>query len=193
MIKAPITQSNIDIIKIKKHLKFIEAFRVWCQAEGWRLVVYGGYGLDGYLQTITRNHGDIDLVIYGLKPRAQALAKLSDHLKSEINNLEIIAKDEEFLIDIKVKSTIFHGNFYYVQTAEDPYVNLNKVVKLDGTIITNSPTDFPGPVVGKLGDLELEVQDQSAHLADILRKRKSDVVLTKHDQDIENINLFLQN
>lgn len=193
MTKAPITQSNIDQIKLKNHLKFIEAFRVWCQAEGWRLVVYGGYGLDGYLQTITRNHGDIDLVIYGIMSRPESLTKIVDYLNKALNVVEIKSKDEEFLIDIKVKCPIFSGNFYYVQTAEDPYVNLYKVVKLDGTIITNSPIDFPGPVVGKLGDLEFEVQDQSAHLADILRKRKTDAVLTKHDQDIENINWFLQN
>lgn len=184
-------QSNIDQLKLQADLSFIDSFGKWCRDQGWRLVVYGGYGLDGYLQTITRNHGDIDLVIYGHSPRSQALASIIKYLNQTINEVEVKSKDQDFLIDIKVKSKSISGNFYYVQTVNDPYHNLNSVIRLDGTQITNSPKDFPPPVKGKLGKFEVEVQNQSAHLADIFRKRGSDTAHPKHDQDIDNIQTLL--
>lgn len=186
-----IIQSNINDEKLQVHLGFIDSFSYWCRAQNWRLVVYGGYGLDGYLQTITRNHGDVDLVLYGRLPRAQAIAQIVDYLHNAIKGVEVKSKDEDFLIDIKVKSPNISGNFYYVQTVEDPFINLNRVVKTDETIVTNTPTQFPPPVKGKLVDLSVEVQDQSAHLADIIRKRGSDITLSKHDQDIANIQALL--
>jgi hypothetical protein len=45
--------------------------------------------------------------------------------------------------------------------------------------------------MGKLGTLDIEVQDQAAHLADIFRKRGSDGSMFKHDQDIANIQTIL--
>lgn len=180
-------QQNINQAKLQTHLKFVDSFGKWCMDQNWRLVLYGGYGLDGYLKTITRNHGDIDLVIYGRSPRAQALAKIVSYLNDIVEEVEIKPKGEEFFIDIKVKSKTISGDFYYVQTAEDPFINLNRVVKVDGIVVTNSPTQFPPPIKGELGNLLVEVQDQSAHLADIFRKRGSDVSLSKHDQDIVNL------
>lgn len=186
-----IIQPNIDQLKLQIHLNFIDEFGKWCREQGWRLVVYGGYGLDGYLQTITRNHGDIDLVIYSHSPRSQALAYIIKYLNQTISEVEVKSKDQDFLIEITVKSKSISGNFYYVQTANDPYQNLNSVIKLDGTQVTNSPKDFPHPVKGKIGKFEVEVQDQSAHLSDIFRKRKDDKSLSKHDQDIANIQTLL--
>jgi len=61
------------------------------------------------------------------------------------------------------------------------------VYKLNGTIVINSPIDFPPPQSGELGGIVIEVQDQNAHLHDILRKRSTDKSLPKHDQDIINI------
>ena len=176
---------------MQTHLNFIDSFGNWCHKQSWRLVIYGGYGLDGYLQTITRNHGDIDLVIYGRSPRSQALAKIVNYLKKTISEVEVKSKDEDFLIDIKVKSKSISGNFYYVQTADDPYENLNIVIKLDGTHVTNLPGKFPPPVMGRLGKLDVEVQNQSAHLADIIRKRGGDTSPSKYDQDIANIQTSL--
>ncbi len=191
MNKSLVVQNEINQSRLQAHLNFIDSFEPWCKVKNWRPVIYGGYGLDGYLHTITRNHGDIDLVIYGRSPRAEALAKIIDYLNNEIKDVSIESHYEDFLIDIKVKSKRLSGNFYYVQTADDPYTNLNRVIKSDGTIVTNKPTDFPPPVKGKLGYLSVEVQDQSAHLKDILRKRAEVEILTKHDQDILNLQSLL--
>lgn len=184
-----IIAGEINLEKIRSDLKFIQTFTDFTNHYEWRLVIYGGYGLDGYLQQITRNHGDIDLVIYGQSIRSVALTRITQHLKGVLQEISIDSKDEEFFIDIKVKSKDIVGNFYYVQTTRSPYQNLNIVVKRDGDHITNSPTDFPSPVAGRLGDMNVEVQDQSAHLGDILRKRSDAKSLSKHDQDIKNINL----
>jgi hypothetical protein len=192
MVKSSLQiQNEINQSQLRTHLAFIDSFGKWCRQQSWRLVLYGGYGLDGYLRTITRNHGDIDLVIYGQTTRTLALASIANYLHKAISEVEIKSKDEEFLIDIKVKSKIISGNLYYVQTGEDPFNTLSIVIKTDGSKVTNSPTDFPPPVSGQLGDLAVEVQDQSAHLADILRKRSSDISHSKHDQDIVNIQTIL--
>ncbi|MBP9670708.1 hypothetical protein KBD75_04900 [Candidatus Woesebacteria bacterium] len=183
---------KINQVKVDSDIKFIADFIEFGKKLNWRVVVYGGYGLDGYLQTITRNHGDIDLVMYGIMPRSEALPKIVDYLNEELNEVEIKSKDEDFFIDIKVKSNGIQGNFYYVQTGQDPFGNLNIVVKVDGSTVINSPKDFPPPVHGKLGDLMVEVQDQSAHLQDIIRKRKDSESFAKHDQDIENLNTIVR-
>lgn len=187
-----IIAGEINLEKVRSDLKFIQSFTEFTNHYEWRLVVYGGYGLDGYLQRITRSHGDIDLVIYGQSTRSVALKSMTKHLKGILQEVSIDSKNEDFFIDIKVKSKDITGNFYYVQTAQNPYQNLNIVVKRDGDHITNSPSDFPLPVQGILGDLMVEVQDQHAHLQDIIRKRKDNESFAKHDQDIENLNAIAQ-
>jgi hypothetical protein len=187
MNKSLVIQNDINQSRLQAHLDFIDSFVSWCKENNWRTIVYGGYGLDGYLQAITRNHGDIDLVMYGQSPRSVALGSIVNYLNKTLSDVEVKTSDEEFFIDIKIKSKNIQGNFYYVQTAENPFSNLNIVIKVDGSVVTNSPKDFPPPVPGKLGNREVEVQDQKAHLEDILRKRSTDESHARHDQDIENI------
>lgn len=191
MSKALKIQSNIDQEKVNRDIVFIAQFGKWCLAHGWRQVVYGGYGLDAYLQKITRNHGDIDLVVFGSTARAQAQVKIVEQLNILISDIEINTQDQEFMIDIKVKSSGIIGNLYYVQTAQDPFINLNEVVRSDGSTVVNDEKDFPPPVPGILGSLTVEAQDQSSHLKDILRKRNNVAVVSKHDQDIANIQELL--
>lgn len=187
-----IIAEKINLAKVDSDIKFIAAFIEFAKKLNWRVVVYGGYGLDGYLQAITRNHGDIDLVMYGIMPRSEALPKIVDYLNETLDVVEIKSKDEDFFIDIKVKSRGVQGNFYYVQTGQDPFVNLNIVVKVDGSTVINSSKNFPPPAHGKLWELEVEVHDQSAHLSDILRKRQESDSLSKHDQDLENLKSIFQ-
>ncbi len=187
-----IIAEKINQSKVNSEIQFIAHFIAFAKKLNLRVVVYGGYGLDGYLQAITRNHGDIDLVMYGIMPRSEALPKIVDYLNEVLKEVKIVSKDNDFLIDIKVKSKNIQGNFYYVQTGQDPFIDLKTVIKLDGTTVTNSPEDFPLPVQGKLGNLMVEVQDQSAHLQDIIRKRKNSESCAKHDQDIENLNTIVR-
>lgn len=191
--KQLVIAKDIDAEKVSRDLNFLAQCIKFTQQRKWRLVVYGGYGLDGYLKTITRSHGDLDIVIYGQSNRKVAENLLKSYLESQLRNVQIIVKQEPFFLELDVRGTNFAGNLYYVETAQDPQQDLTQVRKVDGEIVINSTKDFPTPVEGKLQNLEVEVQDQSAHLADILRRRETDYVAGKHDQDIENIKTVIMN
>lgn len=183
-----IISADIDHQKIKSDLNFLGKFMEFAKTQNWRVVVSGGYGLDGYLRVMTRRHGDLDLIIYGLTNRKDAEDLITSYLQTHFQSVEVTTKSELFSLDIDVHHPGFVGNFYYVQTVADPFVDVSQVRKADGTLVNNSPTDFPPPVNGKLLDLEVEVQDQRAHLSDILHRRSYDVAQSKHDQDLANIN-----
>lgn len=132
--------------------------------------MYGGYGLDGYIRKITRKHGDIDLVIYGTDSHASAAKPISNFIKSLYPNAIIKQTENPFQVEIFANTTGFGLNLYYVQTKDDPFINIHTVIKSDGEIVTNDPSIFPSPQQGSLEGLELEVQDQNSHLKDILTK-----------------------
>lgn len=156
--------------KLRNDLKFIGRCLDFCKHQNWRMVVYGGYGLDGYLRRITRKHGDIDLVIYGTDSHASAAKSISDFIKSLYPDAIIKQTENPFQIEIFASSPGFGLNLYYVQTRDNPFINIHTVIKSDGEIVTNDPSIFPPPQKGSLEGLGLEVQDQSSHLNDILAK-----------------------
>lgn len=156
--------------KLNDDLTFIKQFLDFCKNHSWRMVVYGGYGLDGYLSKITRKHGDIDLVIYGQTDRVRASEEIILFIKTLHPNGTIRQKDNPFQVEVDVNDSGFGLNLYYVQTRDDPFVNINTVVKDSGEIVTNDPTVFPPPKQGMLMDLVVEVQNQGSHLKDILTK-----------------------
>jgi len=182
-----IISKEINHSKIISDLDFLTVFTKFAKSNNWRIVVSGGYGLDGYLGVITRSHGDLDLIIYGQNSRTTALNKLTTYLSSTIVDATVIAKQEPFYLELDINAHNFGGNFYYVETVDDPFINIQTIIKDDGTMITNSLEDFPPPSPGKLDNLLVEVQDQGAHLGDILQRRENDTALSKHDQDIVNI------
>lgn len=156
--------------KLKNDLGFINQCLNFCKLQKWRMVVYGGYGLDGYFGRITRNHGDIDLVIYGTDTHASAAKSISDFIKSLYSDAIIKQTENPFQVEIFANYSGFGLNLYYVKTKDDPFINIHTVIKLSGEIVHNDPTIFPPPQKGSLEGLELEVQDQDSHLKDILVK-----------------------
>jgi hypothetical protein len=191
-MKQPLSiASTINLNKIESDIRFLGALIEFTKSHSWRPVVYGGYGLDGYLRTITRSHGDVDVVMYGQSNRQTAEDLLKSFLESQLENAQIVVKPEPFLLELAVKGTNFVGNLYYVETVQDPLQDLTQVRKGDGEVVSNNTNDFPLPLIGKLGDLTVEVQDQNAHLKDIIRKRESSTREFKHDQDIANIHSAL--
>jgi hypothetical protein len=178
---------SINWRKVENDLTFLRVFRDFARKENWRLVVSGGYGLDLFLGQITRNHRDIDVVIYGQRDRGNARKMLSKFIYSCSKNATVTIENSEYFLELAVKYPGFAGNLYYVQTKEDPFTDLHQVIKSNGESIRNSEARFPSPVLGKLDTLEIEVQEQRAHLADILYKKGSNLEPSKYDQDIENI------
>lgn len=170
--------------KLTSDLNFIRSLSTLCNQENWRLVLYGGYGLDFVLGKTTRPHRDIDAVIFGKDNRADAMEKLSLFLTGKLEQVKLITKNQDFLVDIDIVALNFAANLYYVQTVNDPELDLHTVLKQNGEEIINSEERFPNPVKGKLNGLIIDVQDQNAHLADILIKRGKNSDSSKYDQDI---------
>lgn len=179
--------SDINHKIIERDLGFIKSFQQLASQNNWRIVVSGGYGLDILLGVITRNHGDIDLILYGNNPRDKASDTIINHLKQIIDLPKVSTQQEIFYCNINLKSTRLSANIYYVQTVNDPHINIHSVIKLDREVVVNNNDRFPSPVIGRINDLEIEVENPNTHLADILFKRRSQKNRLTHDQDIKNL------
>jgi hypothetical protein len=180
-------KESINWSKTSSDLQFIKSFQVFTKSQNWRIVVYGGYGLDILLGSITRTHNDVDLVIYGQTSRQDALHNIKDFLANLVNNSSVKISENDFMLEIDLKSPGLGANIYYVQINGDPYQSLNVVVKKSGESITNSIKRFPSPLEGVLDDIHIEVQNPHSHLADILDKQRTLVNRQSHIQDIANL------
>ncbi|MEI8232638.1 MAG: hypothetical protein WCG44_02745 [bacterium] len=178
---------DIDWVKIKRDLDFIESLQSFCASLNWRIVVFGGYGLDILLGQITRTHNDVDIVIYGHSSRDEASTNIQKFLYKLISGCVLKISENDFMIDIDLSSPGLGANIYYVQTGENPFANLNKVVKKSGEMVINSQKRFPPPITGKLDKLEIDVQNPNSHLADIIFKQRTLTHKPTHDQDIANL------
>lgn len=156
--------------KLTRDLQFLTEFRTYCLSQKWRLVLYGGYGLDFWIGKITREHRDLDLVVYGQSGRSHAHSLLTQYLTSTLSSPEIKISENDFQLIIDVHSGDFILDLSYIQTLHDPTINLHTVVKKSGEQVINSPNDFPPPQQGRIGDLIFEVQDQNSHRQDIIAK-----------------------
>jgi hypothetical protein len=167
-------------------LKLIKDFSVFARELGWRMVVYGGYGLDFAVGKITRDHGDIDLVFYGQNDRYIAEQKITSYLTQKLESPTFKIEENDFQLVIDVHANKYVLNLYYVQTQLSPYVDLHHVIKKYGEIVVNDPVMFPPPQKGSLAGINVEVQDQLAHKKDILSK--GDTLSEKRKKDIDLIN-----
>jgi|GEM_PF-2631537 len=183
-------EESIDKGKATRDLGFIKSLQQLANQNQWRIVVSGGYGLDILLGKITRNHNDVDIILYGNSVRDDSRKQINDELGKLLSNPQITTKDEDFYLDIDAKSPGFGANIYFVQTVNDPHIDIHRVMKLDGVVVTNTEDRFPSPVVGRLDDLVIEVQNPHTHLADILFKRKKLENRLTHNQDIKNLELL---
>ncbi len=180
-------KESINWSKTSTDLEFIKSFQVFTKSQGWRIVVSGGYGLDILLGQITRTHNDVDIIIYGQDHREVILPKITNFLSSSIQRATLEITKNDFMVVIDLHSPGLGANIYYVQTSENPFTNLNKIIKQNGEAITNTEKRFPGPVEGLLGDIHIDVQNPHTHLADILFKQRTLTHKPTHDQDIANL------
>ncbi|MFH2019516.1 MAG: hypothetical protein ABII80_02805 [bacterium] len=182
--------NEINWEKVRRDFAFLRLLSELSYDNNWRMVVSGGYGLDAQLGRITRTHDDLDVIMYGVDSRDRAVKLLSELIQSKLIDPMISVKSEAFFENVDVSSSGFGANMYYVETVEDPNLNINKVRKLDGEVITNTEERFPSPVKGKLAELIVEVQNPNTHLADIIFKRRTQPHKPTHDQDIKNLELL---
>ena len=160
---------------------------------GMRIIIGGGYAVDGFLGEITRYHNDIDIQIYGTKENAE---KVIDTLLDKIagNTWEYTAVD-------KGRKDYYHNlvynfdnstlDFYYLQTKTSPLGKEKLIIKSDGSV---DHQEFSKPVFGKIGDISFEIQNPQLELEDKIYKRekRGDSKRPEHEQDIENLKLVLK-
>lgn len=178
---------KIDWHKTSRDMTSIKNLKDFAKTLNWRIVIAGGYSLDLYLSLTTRTHRDVDAIIYGFENREEAIKKLNAYIVTSITGADTSAKHENFYMELDVNAPGYGANFYFVETAEDPYVNHYRVKRFDGQIVENTEDKFPKPRLGKMGKFEVEIQDQNAHLADILVKLDKSKPDPLYDQDIENL------
>lgn len=178
---------KIDWRKTASDLTYLKKLKEFAKNNNWRMVISGGYGLDLFLSLTTRTHSDVDVIIYGQENHDEAIKKLNGFVLDSIKNAETDAKYNSSFMELDVNAPGFGANYYFVETADNPFTNQNKVKKPNGEIVESSEEQSPKPRLGKMGDFEIEIQDQNVHLADILFKLNVDNSSSKYDQDIENL------
>lgn len=171
--------------KTDQDLQLIKDLLIFARDLEWRMVVYGGYGLDFAVGKITRDHGDIDLVFYGQNDRYTAEQKITSYLTQKLESPTFKIEENDFQLVIDVHANKYVLNLYYVQTQSSPYVDLHHVIKKSGEIVVNDPVMFPPPQKGSLSGINVEVQDQLAHKKDILSK--GDTLSDKRKKDLDII------
>jgi hypothetical protein len=191
IIVSEITEK--DLQKIKKDLHFIELLSELAKGKGCRLVVSGGYAVDGSLGILTRPHGDIDVEIYGNSDNAGLVNQLIETIQQtepSFSDTTLLDKErQDYYHSFGVKGKGFGVDIYYVQVTGNPFDSDKYVVKKDGT--TTKRQEY-GTVNVNLDGVAFEAVDPTSELVDKLYKRhiRGDEPKSKHDQDIDNLKLI---
>ncbi len=183
-----------DIQKIRRDLHFIDLMNKLAKEKGVRLVVSGGYAVDGCLGKITRPHADIDMQIYGQSDNSgQLVEQFVEEIKEtepSFSGLEIKDKGrQEYYHTYSVGGDGLWSDIYYVQVTGNPYSKEKYVVKKDGS---HTKRQEYGTTEVTLEGIVFEAVDPTSELVDKLYKReiRGDKPKAKHDQDIPNLRLI---
>lgn len=186
--RSELTREELE--KTEKDLDFIKSTTEICKDNNARLIVSGGYSIDGNLGKITRPHRDLDILIFGQDDRP---VEFVDSLFGQLNASTLELED-------KGRKTFYHWFFaegggqgidiYYIQVKGDPFAKEKVVIKSDG-----SETEIQQYNTRKvsLGGIDFEAQDPEDSLSDILMKReRGERQRLEHDQDIMNLKQLLE-
>ena len=185
--------SEKDLQKIKKDLHFIELLSKLAKGKECRLIVSGGYAVDGSLGRLTRPHGDIDVEIYGNSDNVGLVNQLIETIQQtepSFSDTTLLDKEQQdYYHSFVVKGKGFGADIYYVQVTGNPFDSDKYVVKKDGT--TTERQEY-GTVNVTLDGVAFEAVDPTSELVDKLYKRqiRGDEPKSKHDQDIDNLKLI---
>lgn len=192
--KLKTTQVSADqLSKIQRDLKFIDLLTKVAKKKNMRVIVHGGYAVDGFFETITRPHGDIDLGIWGNEKNAvRAVTELLNSVGSEddyFSNMEI--EDEgrnDWTHTLNATKSNFRVEMYYGQVANDPFSHEKHVVKKNGEVVQQT---HETQIVHLLG-VSFEAWTPLQSLVDrVFKQQRGDGVHAHHVQDIENLRLVI--
>lgn len=180
--------SPLNWDKVAKDLRFIDLITQNAGASGYRVVISGGYAVDGNLGVITRPHNDIDIEVYGTEGDPWIIRDLVDRISQQKDYSGLKLKDkgrQEFYHAFFAKGSGFGADIYYVQTVGNPFAERKVVVKKDGSRTPEHPFNTRRVVLERT---IFEVVNPKEQLEDILKKaEKTGVVRPEHKQDVENL------
>lgn len=183
--------SKGDLEKIKGDLHFINLLTQIAREENLRIVISGGYAVDGSLGKITRLHKDIDIQVYGTNSDGGSIIQnLVNSIKRQISSLSRLQIEDKgrgkFYHTFVAKDKNFYADIYYIQVADNPFLKKKVVVKKDGG--HTAPHYFETNTVN-LGGITFEAQSPVIELADRVYKRniRGDEPKPEHDKDIANL------
>lgn len=193
LVTSEVTEKDLE--KIQRDLRFIGLISKLAKEKNCRLIVSGGYAVDGSLGRITRSHGDIDIQIFGQGSEGDRIVGklVADAIKDELSLSDVVIHDkerQEFYHAFVAKQKGFGADIYYVQVKDDPFGVDKHVVKKDGTITERQEYET---VEVTLEGVTFEAISPIPELVDKLYKRtiRGDDPKSKHDQDITNLMLIV--
>jgi hypothetical protein len=183
-----------DWQKISQDLLFIELLSRIVKDSGYRMIISGGYAVDGGLGFITRPHRDIDIQIFGQNQvnsnlLKQFIADLKD-IDPKYSGLNVKDKGrQEYYYEFFIDGNGISADIYYVQVVDDPFAKYKYVVKKDGSVTNRQEYDTS---TMKLEGKIFEAVSPTPELVDKLYKRqiRGDKPKSVHDQDIRNLKLI---
>lgn len=187
LIKQKLTSEQEN--KSQDHLRIINLLTKTGRDNGFRIIISGGYAVDGFLGEITRFHNDIDIQIYGTEENAK---KVIDGLLSRIGDFSKYAAEDKrrkgYYHNLVYKLKDLTLDIYYLQTKTSPLEKEKFIVKSDGSV---DEQRFEEPVYGKIDNITFEIQDPLVEMKDKIYKRevRGDPQRQEHEQDIENLKL----
>lgn len=187
LIKQKLTSDQEK--KTNADLQLIDKLTKVGRDNGMRVIISGGYAVDGFFGEITRYHNDVDIQIYSTKESAE---KVIERLLVSIAS----ASGWEYTTEDKGRKEYYHNlvykfenstlDIYYLQTKTSPLGNEKFIVKSDGNV---DQQEFGELIFGKIDGVVFEIQDPAWELKDKIYKReeRGDPKRPEHEQDIENL------
>lgn len=179
--------SDEEKAQVSTHLLFIEKMTANALKKGYRVVIAGGYAVDGVLGEVTRPHQDVDIQLYGKEPMTKELLEsiILDVLPTQAGNLMIEDRKQlEYYQTFFIKKV--DAEIHYIQIVTNPFTDIKIVVKSDGTYSSEHVYETKMVFLNKI---RFEAQNAVIELADKLYRREysGDQKLKKHEQDIHNL------
>ena len=177
--------TNLD--KIATDLSFISSLTEKAKQQGIRIVIHGGYAVDGAIGKVTRPHNDIDIQIYGnFEDGLQIVKQLVDIEGVKITD----KKTDTFYHNYYAQKDNFRADIYYIRLKNNPFEKHKIIIKNDGT--ESEPHEFETQIV-TLNGVSYEAVLPSEELNDKVTKKKKGYKPRKEiDQDIENLKSLLK-
>ncbi len=173
--------------KTQRHLQFISSLTEEAKKYGIRIVIHGGYAVDGSIGKVTRPHNDIDIQMYGnSEDGLQIVKQLVDLEGVNITDKKV----ETFYHNYYAQKDNFRADIYYIRLKNNPFEKHKIIIKNDGT--EGESHEFETQIV-TLNGVSYEAVLPSEELNDKVTKREKGYKPRKEiDQDIKNLKLLLK-